>query len=337
MPTKVQKYRKEAVATLTYANPIRTADGLILSVDMVTADYSVGNSASRDELVKLLDELPIRYAVQVTRWETFKIGRFRCNYTVMFQDGNSFYVGLALNAAKTLWPRCRLEFNPNKVARHAVFLSLLGWVNDHSSHVCRSVCRFDLAVDIPIARPSVRLVKDRRVYYERRHGAEWTEYLGPKSSNVGRCKLYNKTAEAELPYSLTRLEMTLDPETPYEEIPWPRVYYIDTYQMALDELQELTDTQRFVLGALMEGYGSLHDLGRRTREKLTTTMRHYCKWVTVSEGDYCQILAQLRAYLEYPCFSLALGDIDPDQQPWPSSPVPDWVRKAEEADRASGP
>lgn len=303
---------------------------------MVTVDYSVGNAASRDELVRILDSLPIRYAVQVTRWETFKIGRFRCNYTIMFRDGTSFYVGLALNAAKTLWPRCRLEFNPNKVARHAVFLSLLGWLNDHSSRVCRSVPRFDLAADIFIPRQQVRLVKDRRVYSERRHGVEWTEYLGPRSNHAGRTKLYNKTAEAKLPYPLTRLELTLDPEMSFAEVPWPKVYYIDTHQMALDELQELTDTQRFILGALMEGYGSLHDLGRRTREKLTTTMRHYCKWVTISEGDYRQILAQLRVYLEYPRFPLALGDIDPDQPPpCPPPPLPDWVQAAETTD--SGP
>lgn len=321
---------------LTYANPIHTADGLTLSVDMVTADYSVGNPASRDELARILDGLPIRYAVQTTRWETFRIGRFRCNYTIMFRDGSSFYVGLALNAAKTLWPRCRLEFNPNKVARHAAFLSLLGWLNDHSSHVFRSICRFDLAVDIPIDRHNVRLVKDRRVYSERRHGVEWSEYLGPKSSTVGRCKLYNKTAEAKLGYPLTRLELTLDPETPFAEVAWPGVYYIDTHQMALDELQELTDTQRFVLGALMEGYGSLHDLGRRTREKLAVTMRHYCKWVTVNEGDYRQILTQLQSYLEYHRFPLTLGDIDPNRPPpCPPSPLPDWVQEVEAID--SGP
>lgn len=199
----------------------------------------------------------------------------------------------------------------------------------HSSRVHRSVRRFDLAVDIPIDRASVRLVKDRRVYSERRHGEEWTEYLGPKASTVGRCKLYNKTAEAKLSYPLTRLELTLDPEIPYEEIAWPKVYYIDNRQVEFDELQALTDTQRFILGALMEGYGSLNDLGRRTKEKLLAYMEGYCRWVTVSKTDYEKILYQLKTYLEYPDLPLSIEHITADQPPRSKDSLPFWVLEAE--------
>ena len=64
-------------------------------------------------------------------------------------------------------------------------------------------------------RENCFLVKDRRMYIERRHGAEFTQYLGAKSSRVGRVKLYNKQAESNLDYPLTRLELTLDPQMPY--------------------------------------------------------------------------------------------------------------------------
>ena len=314
---------------IKYFAPIRTGDGLTISVDMLTIDYHVGNPASRDKLAAIMDALPIRYAVHVKSWESFKMGRFRANYTVKLNDGSSFFVGMALNSVKPLWGRCRLEFNPNKTIRHEVLLFLLGWFNEHCSKVSSSVRRFDLAVDISVDRFDVRLIKDRRVYSERRHGQEWTEYLGPKSSTVGRCKLYNKAAEAGLTYSLTRLELTLDPDTPYDEIPWPKVYYIDTRQIGLNETR-LTDTQRFVLGALMEGYGTLNDLGRKTREKLGTYLNSYCKWVTVSEADYAQIRGRLRAILEYPLTPLDVGTIIPDQPPKPLPEFPAWVQEAEQ-------
>lgn len=86
----------------------------------------------------------------------------------------------------------------------------------------RKTRRYDLAADIPVLRQDAFLVKDSRAYLERRHGREFTQYLGAKSSTVGRVKLYDKAAEAGLNYPLTRLEMTLDPATPYERVNFPK-------------------------------------------------------------------------------------------------------------------
>lgn len=157
---------------MKYYKEIKTKEGFTLSIDMVTIDYSISSSAARDELAKILDNLPLLYAVEVRHWSSLRIGTFRENFVLKFQDQTSFWLGVGLNAHKPLWGRSRIEFNPNKVANHKVFLELLGWFNIHSLRMNSIIKRFDLAIDIPFGRQSVRLLKDRRVYTERRHGQE---------------------------------------------------------------------------------------------------------------------------------------------------------------------
>ena len=103
-----------------YFKEIVTADGLTLSVDMITADYYISNTTTRNDFELLLRSLPFKYEADTDFWESHKIGRYRGNYTVKLSDKNSFYIGIALNGVKTEWGKCRVEFNPNKVAHHQV-------------------------------------------------------------------------------------------------------------------------------------------------------------------------------------------------------------------------
>lgn len=209
----------------------------------------------------LLDKLPITHAVEVVHWSSFRPGTFREQFTIRFQDGTSFWIGVVLNGRKPEWGRVRMDFNPNKIAEHEVFQLLLGYLVGNTRPMHRKIRRFDLAVDIPVLRQDAFLVKDSRAYLERRHGQEWTQYLGAKSSTVGRVKLYYKTMEAGLNYPLTRLEMTLDPATPYEKVNFPTTYYLDDYQLCFSG-QKATDTERFIINALLAGCGTLDQLGR---------------------------------------------------------------------------
>lgn len=275
--------------------------------------------------------LPMRYAVEQVCWTSFRIGSFRENITITFQDGNSFWIGVGLNAARPILGRVRLEANPNKCINHQAFLDVLRWLNQHSHPLHTRVKRFDLAVDIPVARENAHLVKDRRTYSEIRKSKEnWTEYLGAKSSTDGRVKLYNKTIEANLSYPLTRLELTLDPNVPFSEISWPVVYVVGMVQVNMKEMR-LTDTERFVLGALMEGYGHLNELGRKTREKMTRLLSEYVRWINVSEQNYNRVLSNLRNLLYYPEKDLGVTDIDDDQPPTFPSLEPRWVTDGEKA------
>lgn len=277
----------------------------------------------------LLDKLPIQYAVNVVHWSSFRPGTFREQFTIQHQDGTSFWLGAVLNGKKAEWGRCRLDFNPNKVAQHTVFQTLLSFLITNTRPMHRTVKRFDLAIDIPVDRFSVFLVKDARAYIERRHGQEWTQYLGAKSSTVGRVKLYNKTVESKLDYPLSRLELTLDPAVAYEDLPWPSVYFLKTTQMQMDEFRA-TETERFILNALLQGCGSVNQLGRKTREKIKRLLDFYVSCVEISSKDYAAILAQLRAYTNGTSNHQAS---DADQPPSaPPPPDPDWVKDAEAAD-----
>lgn len=279
----------------------------------------------------LMDKLPIMFAVNVVHWTSFRIGSFREQFTIEHQDGTSFWIGAALNSNRTEWGRIRMDFNPNKVASHEAFQKLLSFLTIHSRPMHRSIRRYDLAVDIPLDRLDVILVKDQRAYIKRHHGRELTEYLGSKASTVGRVKLYNKSAEANLTYPLTRLELTLDPSIAYSMLPLPVVYCINTHQVEIGELN-LNDTERFILNALLQGCGSLNQLCRKTREKMQLIMERYASLVSIMEHDYTAILLHLRSYIA----DTGTEQIDVSENDQPPKllppPTPTWVREAENAE-----
>lgn len=275
----------------------------------------------------LLERMPFTHAVEVTHWNSFKMGSFKEQFSIRFQDSNSFWLGIVLNGRKPEWGRVRLDFNPNKVANHNVFQIVLGHCVGSTRPMHRKIRRFDLAVDIPVLREDAFLVKDSRAYIERRHGQEWTQYLGAKSSTVGRVKLYNKQTEAHLSYPLTRLELTLDPEMPYSKINFPTVYYLDELQMCIDETK-VTETERFIIDALLQGCGTVDQLGRRTQTRIKAQMEGYARRVEISEQDYSRILSQVNGYKTG---TLQTKATEVDQPPQKKSEPPKWLQEAREA------
>ena len=138
-------------------------------------------------------------------------------------------------------------------------------------------------------------------------------------------KLYNKAVEAGLCYPLTRLEMTLDPSTPYEKINFPTAYYLDDMQMSFSSYKA-TETERFIMNALFQGCGTMDQLGRRTREKIKVLMADHVKKVEISREDYEQVLNQVKGYTSGKEQNTAT---DQDQPPPQERRVPAWVREAE--------
>ena len=265
---------------------------LTISIDNIVLDVSI----VRPELIELLELMIQNIAsgskATVVSWESRKPGTFRRQVSVRIDDDRSFWLGIGLVGNGVLEDRCRLDFNPNKVANDANFQMIHQFLIRNSREVYRKIPRFDLAIDIPVERNRCFLVKDRRMYIERRHGSEFTQYLGSKSSTVGRVKLYNKAIEADLNYPLTRLELTLDPTLDYEKISFPTVYYIDSNDQTDDPVR-ITDTERFILNALLQGYGSLDGLGRKTRKKMEELLRSYVKKVEITKVIYPKIIEQL--------------------------------------------
>lgn len=279
---------------LLYHDPIVHEDKT-LSVDSIVLTGYIPNPRQREELMSVLDGLHFYVGAEVRHWTDYRIGRYHDQFGIALPGNVSFWLGVGLNGVKTEWGHICLDANPNKVADTDAFHFLHGFLLCATRPESRKVKRFDLAVDLPVQRDHCYLLKDRRVFQERRHGQEWTQYLG-QPAHVGRVKLYNKGAEAKLDYPLTRLEMTLDPETPYEDIPFPTVYYINDMQLTMDNLR-VTDTDNYILGTLLQGCGSPKQLGRRERVKIEKLMENYINRVVVTEEEYAEIIRQVRSYL----------------------------------------
>lgn len=273
-----------------YNNAI-ISQNFTISIDNIVLDVSI----ARPELLELLDVMIQSIAAgnkaKVISWESRKPGTFRKQVSVRIDEDRSFWLGIGFVGNGVLQDRCRLDFNPNKVAGDANFQLIHQFLIRNSRAVYRKIPRFDLAIDIPVERSQCFLVKDRRMYLERRHGVEFTQYLGSKSSRVGRVKLYNKAVEADLNYPLTRLELTLDPTLDYEKVSFPTVYCIDTTEN-VDDIR-ITDTERFILNALLQGYGSIDGLGRKTRKKMEAILQLYVKKVEIPKPIYQNVINQL--------------------------------------------
>ena len=114
-------------------------------------------------------------------------------------------------------------------------------------------------------------------------------------------------------------------------LPLPVVYCINKHQVDIGELM-LNDTERFILNALLQGYGSPNQLCRKTREKMQLIMEQYASRVSISEHDYSAILFQLRSYITGT--GTERIDVSESDQPprMPPPPTPAWVHEAENAE-----
>lgn len=164
-----------------------------------------------------------------------------------------------------------LEFNPNKVMDSPSVDHDIGYLLSRCTTY--TVTRWDLAIDIPYNRERVHMVRDKRKFemsltsYENR-----TEYLGQRN-NPGRVKLYNKTAESNLNYALTRLEVTMgDLEGFYADFEryMPEVW-TDSAQFELVDYTGLSQTQSLLAELLRDSPTPEYYLKRlpyRMRKKL---------------------------------------------------------------------
>ena len=84
------------------------------------------------------------------------------NYTLQASTGDTFFMGVGVygKAPSAYWETVKLEFNPAKVGRCPWFSALYNELIAAAKYV--DFKRFDVAIDIPVARSRLRLVKDQR-------------------------------------------------------------------------------------------------------------------------------------------------------------------------------
>lgn len=192
-------------------NPIfDTKNGSFYSVDMVRFKLK-SNPRKFEEVQKVFDTYPA--ADGMATYTSNRIGSYRFMWVYHYEE-SSVKVGYGLieGSGKTNAGEGFLEYNPNKVGEQGerLYSKLL------EKHVRCNPVRFDIAIDFPLQRDTVRICKDQRKY-GCEISAAFTEYLGQRNK-PGRVKLYDKQAEAGLDLPWTRIELTCDANWGVDEI-----------------------------------------------------------------------------------------------------------------------
>lgn len=216
------------------------------------------------------------------------------NYTLSAGNGDTLYLGIGTygKAPSEYWEDVKLEFNPAKVGSDSWFNALYIRLVSGAKYV--DFKRFDVAIDIPVARSRLRLVKDQRKYSLLKYSAEnLTEYLGTRSSH-GQVKLYNKALEQKQSGDLTRLEITVE----YARSSWPEFQRL--FPVVLDSGSglppDLAGTDYVLYMACLEHPDYLAELPYRKRKKIEQLLATTAQKIKPDEASYKDILAQILWY-----------------------------------------
>lgn len=213
----------------------------------------------------------------------------------------------------------KIEFNPAKVGDDPFLLEMLKFLNSNSYLTDRIIRRIDLAIDIPVARNRLNLVKDGRIYQEyaniqlenqedNKKGfvyqeytksiSDKTQYLGIRNKH-GFIKLYNKALESGLNnIDLTRLEITIDMrKSDIIEIQrlLPTVYIFDDFQLQ----DSITGTDKVLLIACINEPSLLAELPQVKKKKITSFLEKMKLPLRIDEIKYSRVLEEATNLIKY--------------------------------------
>ena len=155
-----------------------------------------------------------------------------------------------------------------------------------------------MAIDFPLNRLDVSLVRDMRMYQLiTKSNLDRTEYLGVRHS-PGFCKLYNKTIESNLDYNLTRFEITLC-STFYNLFltKMPKLLLFGNSQMTFDILNTLSQNQTVMLELLLLHPDYLQKLDKRGRLKYKACFDKLSQDYIVPEHCFNYLAERVRGYI----------------------------------------
>ncbi|MGL5649014.1 MAG: hypothetical protein ACRDDY_14285 [Clostridium sp.] len=260
------------------------------SLDMLRVDFCISNK----NLQWFYDNLS--YDTRVVHWETGSFKSYRHNFTFECDGNVTFWVGAEpnWNVKKEVYKVVTVEFNPAKVGCDLYFQSIyLKLFN--LSFKKPVVKRFDVAIDIPVARSNCYLVKDNRLYeeFKKSSDGEYTQYLGQRNKH-GRVKLYNKAVELGMSdNNLTRLEITCNYEERNDiERLVPLVYVFDFFQLDMS----ITGTDKVLMIACLQDMSLLNELSRDKKKKIKELIASKSLVFKFDIKEYTNILSQIDDY-----------------------------------------
>lgn len=283
---------------ITYKNEI-VCKNVTYSIDKLIVDFDFKQSEGVFQGQLFLNAVTSILDLSYTNWTNTKFANFKNQFSFNCNDDadNSFWLGVGFNSSNRYDEhRARIEFNPNKVFDSFVFKTIYNLLMSYSSHIY--IKRFDVAIDYPVLRENVYLIKDNRKYREdRRSYKDRTQYLGQHNNN-GFVKLYNKKIESSLNYPLTRLEITVDyDKSAYNEFLTvvPTVKCIQDMQFAFDKYK-LNDTDRFILLSAYDNIDNLKMLGRGKQKKIECILSDYTQLLKIDIDTYSTLVKRLDIY-----------------------------------------
>lgn len=261
----------------------------LYSLDKLILEFEI----RKEDAQRLMDLYSVKSNIE--QWVSNKLSVCRYNYRVLLEGDNSFYIGFCPNWKKRnpYIDTGRIEFNPNKVCFDLEFISVYRQLLSLIPKTLLKPVRFDLAIDLPVARDKVYLIKDKRLYEEYSYSAiNKTQYLGVRNSH-GRVKVYNKALEQQLDIDLTRIEITIDyDKSTLEEVKkiLPSLYILDNYQFPIG----LDGTDKVILIAVMNDMSLLNELGRYKKEKIKSYLEYARYNLTLDCVKYNTVLQQIQ-------------------------------------------
>ncbi len=197
-----------------------------------------------------------------------------------------------------------IDFNPNKMNSNELLeiTNLLRWL------VEVEVVRFDLAVDVPVDRKFVHLIKDNRTYEYQDHNENGiTEYLGTRN-NTNYVKVYDKTRESSLDEAMTRVELTCSFSMSESVKHFPSVL-IEHEQISLEllEYDKLSKTQIAFVSVLKSldvnaRAKALKTLSYRMKEKLSPYVLADTYELAFDKACVNKVFAWLSTCIKYKTF-----------------------------------
>lgn len=237
------------IKILTYFEPYNS-DNVIYSCDMIRLKF-VFNPTFTSFPMDFIYHVSWNFGYKVNRFDSTKQNSYRNMFVFSKKDDDTSSViklGFFMNRKDSAGYHSNfIEYNPNKT-NVAVIAYLFRYFNAYSVRMTRKsifeLVRYDLAIDIPVDRQYVRLLKSGKRSYTRIEEKSLTEYLGKHNSN-GFTKVYDKTIESDLDYEVTRIEVTCDSLTPA----LPDIH-LEQYQTSIDFDFDLNQTDKVLVELL---------------------------------------------------------------------------------------
>lgn len=266
-----------------YYCSFKDSNDYIYSIDMIRINFELNEHIIEldDKFNTFLNDFSFDNGCELVRY----ISRSGIGYHYLYKlsiedfefDKCSFVIGLGLNFKSENKHKGFIEFNPNKCFKLVLFNKYF----ERLRKLCLNmqVVRYDLAIDIPVVRSDIKMIRNLRCNYEylNSYNSEGTilnnsitEYQGRRNHNKFT-KLYDKTKESKLNYDLTRIEFTFDrDEVEYKNL--PNFYYFK------DDLNLLSCNDKVFLSLLLNSEDInyyLKSCSYRLRKKLEPYLSDY--------------------------------------------------------------